>query len=82
MITAANSAKFVSTPQRPFYVYVSKFSRTEVGLPKHVIVSQTKEPPAVMHAIRPEPQRSTSLRTPEKDSQAYLTCDDVATCGI
>lgn len=40
---------------RPFYLYVSNFSRKAVRLPKHMAIAKTTELPTVANVIHAEP---------------------------
>lgn len=51
-------------PQQTVYVYVSNFLRKAVHLPRHREISQTTEPPTVIHAICHKSRRASRLGTP------------------
>lgn len=60
-----------NSPQRPFYIYVSNFSRKAIRLPKHMLIAETVESPTEIHATYTEPRRGSQWRKPKEDNQVH-----------
>lgn len=68
--------------ERPFYIYISKFSLKVVRLPKHMVIAETTKPPTVINVTYNKPRRGSWLGTPKKHEQIREIPDENATSAV
>lgn len=78
---AINGVADVS-PRRPFYIYVSTFSRKTIPLLNHMVIAWTAKPATVIHAKYPKRSKVSQIGTAENDIKVHSVQDKDAARGI